>query len=286
MKHGVSTYSYDSLLGNGATYPEIIEIAAKSGFDGVELANLTGNYDYDLSEIKAAAEKWNIECCSWATSSDFIEDREGAISFLKEEIDRAATVGCKLIRTDINHDDRVLDPYAEKTLSAIRIVADYAQSKGMTLVTENHGGYFCLPERLEELCRKVSHPGFGLLCDFANYAAEDVDPVEAVRKTRHLIRHVHMKDCHLLPGERVYPGEGWYDTRSGNYWRCAITGQGNLPMERLLKSLLGGGYDGWLIQEFEGVEDCRYAVKAGLNYVKRALRALPENMYQDTLWEV
>ena len=39
-------------------------------------------------------------------------------------------------------------------------------------------------------------------------------------------------------------------------------------------------YDGYLIQEFEGVEDCRMAIRAGLDYMKRLLTVLPRYAWQ------
>ena len=143
----------------------------------------------------------------------------------------------------------------------------------------------CMPEEktrfLDELCRRVGKSNFGLLCDFANYADAGVDPAYAVSVTRPLIRHVHMKDCHLLSGDRVFPGDGWYVTPTGGYWRCAITGQGNLPLYACLKSLREGGYDGWLIQEFEGIEDPVYAVTQGLRFTKRLLKAIDHGVWKE-----
>ncbi len=249
------------------------------GFDGVELANLTENYPYDPEELCAAAREAGVELCSWATSANFAADISAQETALRAEIDRAAAMGCKAVRTDIYHED-VPHPYAENVLAALRRLADYAQEKDVVLITENHGGYLVTPERLERLFQAVDHENFGLLCDFANFADANEDPARAVRLLKKHIRHVHVKDCHLLPGDRLYPGEGWYVTAGGDYWRCAIAGQGNLPLAQCMKTLAQSGYDGYLIQEFEGVEDCRMAIRAGLDYMKRLLAVLPRYAWQ------
>ena len=280
MKHGVSTYSFDQLLSTGQlSLAGAIREAGAMGFDGVELANLTENYPYDPEELRAAACEAGVELCSWATSENFAADISAQETALRAEIDRAAAMGCKVVRTDIYHED-VPHPYAEDVLAALRRLADYAQEKGILLVTENHGGYLVTPERLERLFQAVDHENFGLLCDFANFADANEDPARAVRLLKKHIRHVHVKDCHLLPGDRLYPGEGWYVTAGGDYWRCAIAGQGNLPLAQCMKTLLQSGYDGYLIQEFEGVEDCRMAIRAGLDYMKRLLTVLPRYAWQ------
>lgn len=280
MKHGVSTYSFDQLLSTGQlSLAGAIREAGAMGFDGVELANLTENYPYDPEELCAAAREAGVELCSWATSANFAADISAQETALRAEIDRAAAMGCKAVRTDIYHED-VPHPYAENVLAALRRLADYAQEKGVVLITENHGGYLVTPERLERLFQAVDHENFGLLCDFANFADANEDPARAVRLLKKHIRHVHVKDCHLLPGDRLYPGEGWYVTAGGDYWRCAIAGQGNLPLAQCMKTLAQSGYDGYLIQEFEGVEDCRMAIRAGLDYMKRLLAVLPRYAWQ------
>ena len=280
MKHGVSTYSFDQLLSTGQlSLADAIREAGAMGFDGVELANLTENYPYDPEELRAAACEAGVELCSWATSANFAADISAQETALRAEIDRAAAMGCKAVRTDIYHED-VPHPYAENVLAALRRLADYAQEKDVVLITENHGGYLVTPERLERLFQAVDHENFGLLCDFANFADANEDPARAVRLLKKHIRHVHVKDCHLLPGDRLYPGEGWYVTAGGDYWRCAIAGQGNLPLAQCMKTLAQSGYDGYLIQEFEGVEDCRMAIRAGLDYMKRLLAVLPRYAWQ------
>ena len=280
MKHGVSTYSFDQLLSTGQlSLAGAIREAGAMGFDGVELANLTENYPYDPEELCAAAREAGVELCSWATSANFAADISAQETALRAEIDRAAAMGCKAVRTDIYHED-VPHPNAENVLAALRRLADYAQEKDVVLITENHGGYLVTPERLERLFQAVDHENFGLLCDFANFADANEDPARAVRLLKKHIRHVHVKDCHLLPGDRLYPGEGWYVTAGGDYWRCAIAGQGNLPLAQCMKTLAQSGYDGYLIQEFEGVEDCRMAIRAGLDYMKRLLAVLPRYAWQ------
>ena len=285
MKQGVSSYSFARYLcEKKMTLCDVIRKAAEIGFEGIEMANITDEWldlSYDLEELKRTAQEANIEICSWALSADYAgEDTAAEIARVKKEIDQAHFLGCSVVRTDVC-DDSVKDRYAPQIIESLRELSDYCAEKGITLVVENHGSCFCLPERLDELCRRVGKSNFGLLCDFANYADAGADTAYAVAMTRPLIRHVHMKDCHLLNGDRVFPGDGWYVTSAGSYWRCAITGQGNLPLYACLKSLRESGYSGWLIQEFEGIEDPIYAVAQGLRFTKRLLQALDYGVWKE-----
>lgn len=281
MKHGVSSYSFCQYLDSGRLdLVGVIKKAAELGFDGIELANITENYTYDIDELKKAGEEAGIRFSSWATSADFLSDIPTQIENLKKEIDRAHYLGCEVLRTDIYHYE-MANPYIPEVMQAIRDLADYCQEKGMVLTTENHGGPLCTATRLDKLMQVVDHDNFGILCDFANFVDGGEDPVQAVNLLKYRIRHVHMKDVHILDGNRIFPGEGWYMSRNGDYSRCAITGQGNVEMYKCMKVLADAGYDGWLIQEFEGIEDCIYAVEKGLKYAKRLLKVLPLGAWND-----
>lgn len=281
MKHGVSSYSFCQCLDDGRmTLVDVIKKAAELGFDGIELANITENYTYDIEELKKTGEEAGIAFCSWATSADFLSDIPTQIENLKKEIDRAAYLGCKVLRTDIYHYE-MANPYIPEVMQAIRDLATYCQEKGIVLTTENHGGPLCTADRLDRLFQIVDHENFGLLCDFANFVDAGEDPQKAVTLLKFRVRHVHMKDEHILDGDRIFPGEGWYMNRAGDYIRCAITGQGNIPMYKCLKVLKDAGYEGYLIQEFEGIEDCIYAVEKGLKYAKRLLNVLDQGMWNE-----
>ena len=285
MRMGVTTYSFVSkVFDEKWDWYDVIRKSAELGFEGMELANLTDEWlrdvKYTPEGLKKAAADCGIELCSWVLSADYAQDTDDTVKRVMDEIDVAHFLGVKHVRTDVCGEDAP-DPFAVQIIGALRKIADHCAGYGMTLTTENHGGYFCRPERLEQLCRAVNRPNYGLLCDPANYADADEDPLRAIAKTKRLIRHVHMKDCHLLPGDRVFPGRGWYLTQGGNYLRCAITGQGNIPYYQCVKALAEAGYDGWLIQEFEGIEDCVYAVSQGLGFARRLLQALPAGVWRE-----
>ncbi len=274
MKHAVSSYSFSQRLDTGEmSLPQAIAQAARWGYEAFEFAGFREEpYGMTAASARDACNDAGLAVCAYMTSCNFalpvMEQRDA----LLREIDTAATMGTNLVRTDIYASD-VPAPFAPDVLQALRDAAQHAQGAGICLVTENHGGYFCLPDRLEQLVQRVAHDNFGLLFDIANFADADSDPARAFGRLKSYVRHVHVKDAHLKSGELIYPGEGWYVTRGGNYLRCAITGHGNLPVYQVLKMLHDMAYDGYLVQEFEGVEDCLFALEQGLANTKRMLAA-------------
>lgn len=274
MKHAVSSYSFSQKLDTGAlTLAQAIAQAARWGYEAFEFAGFRENsHGMTAREAGDACRDAGISACAYMTHCNFALPAAGQRDALLREIDAAAEMGARVVRTDIYEGDPA-DPYTEAVLQALRDAAQHAQGAGIRLVTENHGGFFCLPDRLEQLVQRVAHPNFGLLFDMANFADADQDPARALGRLKGWVRHVHVKDAHLKRGQGLYPGEGWYVTRAGNYLRCAVTGHGSLPVYQMLKTLWETGYDGFLVQEFEGVEDCLFALEQGLANTRRMLDA-------------
>ncbi|MBR6323270.1 MAG: sugar phosphate isomerase/epimerase [Lachnospiraceae bacterium] len=277
LRYATSCYTWkDLLIPRYITIDESIRWTAALGFDGYEITNLTDSWmdvPFDLNSMRRTANECGIVIPSWAMAADWSLGIRCQADKAKNEMDMAQVLGVRVFRTD-TYVAETAAPYADEVIDAVRELADYAAARGMQLVTENHGTFLCTPERLLPLFEKVNHPNFGLLYDGANFAASDSDPLEAAKLLAPLVRHVHMKDAHLKPGTRLFPGKGWQKTLKGNYWRCAITGQGTVPYEEILPVLLKAGFDGWLVQEFDGIEDPVEAMCEGFDYSKRLAASL------------
>lgn len=277
IRYATSCYTWkDLLIPRYITIDESIRWTAALGFDGYEITNLTDSWmdvPYDLQSMRRTADSCGIVIPSWAMAADWSLGIECQAEKAKREMDMAEVLGVRFFRTD-TYVKETAEPYADEVTDALRELADYAEKRGMQLVTENHGTFLCTPERLLPLLKKTAHPNFGILYDGANFAASDSDPLEAAVKLAPYVRHIHMKDAHLLPKTRVFPGKGWQETLQGNYWRCAITGQGNVPYEEILSTLLSAGFHGWLVQEFDGIEDPVEAMTEGLSFAKRLIKKI------------
>jgi sugar phosphate isomerase/epimerase len=96
----------------------------------------------------------------------------------------------------------------------------------------------------------------------------DEDSVAAVKKNLPYASIVHLKDFYLRPAYKN-PGEGWFQSLSGNYLRGAIVGQGDIDMPEVIRLVKASGYDGYISIEFEGMEDCRKGSRIGIENAKR-----------------
>ena len=78
----------------------------------------------------------------------------------------------------------------------------------------------------------------------------------------------------MKSGNGPGPGQGWFQTRSGNYLRGSIIGHGEVPLLQILRILKNADYSGVLSIEFEGLEDPLKAILIGLENLRRYLASI------------
>ena len=212
MEYSVSLYSFYSAIQKGEMTPlDCVEKAAELGFDAVEavdFVNFSGAPEERQAkalELKQAAEANGLKISSLAIGADFLNgsggDRDKEIQRVKEYVDLAALLGAPRMRHDITQgyarDSGKYQSYESLVpvlAQAVRQVADYAASKGVETMTENHGFFSQDSRRVELLYTAVNHPNFGLLCDIGNFLCADENPAEAVTRIAPYARYVHAKD--------------------------------------------------------------------------------------------
>ena len=150
-----------------------------------------------------------------------------------------------------------------------RRVTEYAQTKGVRTMVENHGLMVQDSARVTALYHAVNHENFSLLTDMGNFMCADENSAIALGNALPYAAHVHAKDFLFKSGDGENPGEGFFGTRAGNYLRGAIIGQGVVPVKQCLRLLKRANYDGWISLEFEGMEDCITGCRVGLDNLRR-----------------
>ncbi len=285
MKIGVSSYSYSRYVWNGTMKQiEVIEAAKKAGFDVIEFATINVPEGKTLpefaKELRAEADRVGIEIANYTIGADFIGgcggDLDAEIERVKGEVDIAEILGAPGMRHDITYSLRADDPSLRSFEAALprlakgcRAVTEYAASKGIKTMTENHGFISQDSLRVEQLVTAVNHTNFGVLIDFGNFFCADEDSGIAVGRLAPFAFHAHAKDFHFKKGTEFNPGDGWFMTRAGNFIRGAIIGHGNVPLLQAIRALKRTGYDGVLSIEFEGIEDPNQGIAIGLNNLRK-----------------
>lgn len=285
MKIGVSIYSFhdyankDSLGVKGC-----IDKAKEIGCEGIDLIEVPGfdtqeQYLAYAKDIGEYCKKVGIEAMCYCVGSDFLNNNlEEEIEKVKRSVDVAEAYGCKFVRHDATPGypssvkiGRSFDAVLPILVKAYREVTEYAETKGIKTCIENHGFFAQDPDRVEKLVNAVGHTNFGLLVDIGNFSCADVDNGYAVGITAPYAIHAHAKDFHKKDGNGEFPGEGFFQTRAGNYLRGSIIGHGDVPIRKCIAALKRAGYDGYMMIEFEGMEDPIRGITVGYNNLKRII---------------
>jgi sugar phosphate isomerase/epimerase len=281
MKVGISSYSYIKLINDGfMTLHDAVTHAAKTGYDLIEFIDLTPPNGTNITEyaedLRVHAKEKGIEVAAYTVHAEFMNPKSGTssdeVKRIKGCLDIAAALGAKLLRHDatwgakdrqMNYKEAVdiIAPY-------IREVAEYAQTLGIKTMTENHGYFLQDSYRMEYLVEKVDHPNYGLLVDIGNFVCADEAPVSAVGRLAAYAFHAHAKDFLIKSGAQQSPGDGWFQSRSGDHLRGTIIGHGVVPVAQCLKILRDSGYKGDISMEFEGLETPSFAAEAGYKLLK------------------
>ena len=287
MKTSVSSYSYDKLLRTGQMdLFQVMDSAKQIGFDAIEFVEFSAPEGMTLAQfaaqLRAYAEKLDLAISSYTVGANFLQDDIPAeIERVKGEVDIAAVLGVKVMRHDIfsRYPDsytgvRTFDAVLPIIAPAIREVAEYAATKGIVTMSENHGYIAQDADRLLRLYAAVDHPNYRYLCDIGNFICADEDSAVSVGKMKDFISFVHAKDFFIRSGMEPDPGRGWFQTRAGNYIRGTIFGQGNIPTWQCLKIIKKSGYDGFVSLEFEGMEEPLKSIEIGYENLKRHIALL------------
>ena len=281
MKLGVSSYSFAKhIQSTNCTYLDICNLAKEFGFDGIEFVDLDfrgfplkGDLMSCAREIRAHCESIGLEISAYTVGGDFMkEDIEAEVERLCRCVDVAEALGAKVLRHDVCYalpNDRrfTWQDAIEVMTPHIRRVSEYARAKGIRTCTENHGYIFQAPERVEALIRAVNCDNYGWLIDMGNFLCADADPLRATVTAVPYAFHVHAKDF-LFKSANTPKPEGFFNTAGQNFIRGTVIGHGVVPVVACVNVLKKAQYDGWISVEFEGMEDCLPAIRAGYSFLR------------------
>lgn len=285
MKIGVSTYSFSREIQQGRL--TLLEVPAKvkeMGFDGIEFAAMIlpdGETPVSFApRLRDACDRLGLPVVNYTIGADFINgsggDWRAEVERLQTEVQVAKILGA----TGMRHDATGGFPSAHvgprdftaalpTLIEGCRAITAYAAEQGIRTMVENHGFFSQDSERIERLVNGVNHPNFGLLVDVGNFLCVDEDPGQALGRLLPYAFHIHFKDFHRKPGSGAHPGNGWFQSRGGNFLRGAIIGHGDAPVVQCLRLIKRQGYTGMLSIEFEGMEDPPTGIAIGLENLRR-----------------
>ncbi|AMV39743.1 sugar phosphate isomerase/epimerase family protein [Planctomyces sp. SH-PL62] len=254
LKLSIAAYSYRQLL--TAKPPQMdmfgfVDLAADLGFDAVEATSYyfpaTADDAY-FARFKRHAFLEGLDVSGTAIGNNFCvpagEKRAEQVANTKQWIDRAALFGAPVIRVFAGNvpKDSTEDAAFGWVVECMNEVLPYAESKGIVLALENHGGITARPEQLLKFVQAIDHPNFGVNLDTANFRGED--PYADIAQLAPYAVNVQVKtEIHRAGGKTEEADFG-----------------------KIVDILIGALYSGYVVIEYEAKEDPmtaipRYAAK-------------------------
>lgn len=229
----------------------ILAKAKQYGYAGVELRGLLGQLHLPLAsdltaDPDATRERFKtagveLVCLSSSAAFHMRDARQVADNKAqaREYIDTAAALGCPHVRVFgaelprwmlIGHEPR--ERVLVRIAAALRELAPYAESKGVTLVIENSGD-FCGSDDLWYLVDAADSPAVAVCWNtLAGRSVRERPTISVPRLGRHMaIFHV----C-----------DGKFDA-SGAFEGHALPGEGDCEIPRAMELLKGTAFDGWVV---------------------------------------
>lgn len=128
---------------------------------------------------------------------------------------------------------------------------------GMRVVVHHHAGTFIeTPAEIDRLMADTEPGLVGLLLDTGHATYGGDDPVDLARRHGERIRYVHLKDVSGAELEHVRQAQVPMDEAWKRGVFCAL-GDGLVDFPRVVETLRGKGYAGWMIVEQDVVPDAQ-----------------------------
>src|SRR5699024_4609742 len=124
-------------------------------------------------------------------------------------------------------------------------------------------------DRVQRVIQAVNRDNFKTTLDTGNFLCVDEDPVVDGKKNIPYDSMVHFKNIYIRPYDENQGEDAWIKTASEHFVRGSIWGQGDIETRKIVKLVKDSGYDGYISIEFEGMEECKMATKAGMDNLKR-----------------
>ncbi|MBD1381025.1 sugar phosphate isomerase/epimerase family protein [Metabacillus arenae] len=282
MKLGVSSYSFYSALQSGEmTIVDAIHWIKANNGEHIEIVPIGFTLDDNdslIADIVKHTKEVGIEISNYAVEANFVDKNErqfqDELENLKRQVDIANRLGVKRMRHDVASRPRNNTSIIqfERDLPIIvevcKEIADYAAEYGIITSIENHGYHVQHADRVNKIVHLVDRDNFRTTLDVGNFLCVDEDPLSSVIRNLSIASMVHVKDFYIRPFSHN-PGDGFFQTTTGNYLRGAIVGHGDVDIPGIVKVMQSSGYDGHISLEFEGMEECKNAIKIGLDNIRR-----------------
>ena len=250
LKLSLAAYSFRAFFRDGRfTMDDFIEFCDEQNLEGTELTS----YFFDsenarnpdmvddayLRRLRLKCFKLGLDISGTAIGNNYVvaddAKRQAEVATTKKWIDKAATMGAPVIRIFGGGgwpEGATEDQVFEWVIPCLKEVTTYAETRGIALALENHGGFPETAVQTVKLVHAVDSPWLGVTLDTGNFRRDWYDQM-----------------AELVPYAMTVQVKT-------SLWSTAEERQKiATDPERIIKILKQGGYKGYVVLEYEDEKD-------------------------------
>lgn len=225
--------------------PETLRIIAAAGYEKVDLLGTLPHFSvdsraYDVDQLERLCAALGLRIANLGTyfgrplsAAGASDDIQAELAAARRGLDLAVRLGARSIRAMPGNDRTHETAFA--LVPFLRELAREAETRGVYVGVETHGGVTSDAPAMVELCREVGSRHFGVLYDASNLMGAGVDYRQAYETFCDHVVHVHVKDGRRVDGK----------------WQRTMLGEGEIDVRWITARLVQVGYDGDLALEYE-----------------------------------
>jgi len=195
-----------------ASYEVPCEFAKKHGMEYIEFGTIDGEYfvqalgynphiplDSDPLKLKRYLDSMDLKMSQLdaAYPISFPEGQYRGINYTIKTIKFAKAVGCPCV--DTTDGARKPAGYSDEEVMALirqyyRVVLEWAETHDIIINVEPHGPYTTNPDTMERILSMYDTPRLRMNFDTGNTFIAGQDPVKFLKRFRHKVAHLHIKD--------------------------------------------------------------------------------------------
>ncbi|MBO4633219.1 MAG: sugar phosphate isomerase/epimerase [Lentisphaeria bacterium] len=242
----------------GSTPPkEIVRTAVSCGMTAIDWVTTHGN---DPRELKKISQDAGLKIAAHTmVKYKFLRREPDYLDEFKYSLDDACELEAPILMIPpfARKDQKSLEDDRKAWTEYYAQVCPLAQEAGITLTLESTGLRDSPIVTADEVLEVIGQvPGLKLVFDIGNTATAD-DPIQAYRKLREHVVHIHLKDRKIY--DREEPGS--LLKRNGKYFRPAVIGEGDLGLKKFWEEVDSRGRKLYVNLETQDYSEARNHAK-------------------------
>lgn len=242
--------------------------AKEMGFEGIEYVSGLYTWHIDkmgmqplLDTLKSRSEKAGIENLlimidgEGDLASPDEKERDEAVEKHKKWVDAAQFLGCHSIRVNL-FGTRDADIWVDSSTDGLVKLSQYAATKNINVLVENHGYLSSNADLLKMVMMKVEMANCGTLPDFGNFCLEKEGGERwGAKCIKEYDRYVGVKK--LMPWAKAVSAKSHDFDENGNETKTDYVKMLQIVKDAGYKGYIGVEYEGNILSEEDGIKATR-----------------------------